>query len=218
MASSGKIVDLRALLAERFPSLPITLNGSLTTDVPGFDETTGGGLHKGAITELISPHVSSGSASFIAALIQAAHRNRYFVALIDGNDSFDPQALGNNLLRHLLWLRCHTTIQAMKSADLLLRDGNFPLVIIDLVLNPAREIRKVPQTSWYRLQRLVEATSTAFLVLTRFNTVSSAQLKVVLNNIWTLQTSHSQNPASCLHFRVTRAHGRSELLRNILAG
>jgi len=215
MASSGKIVDLRALLAERFPSLAPTPNGCLPTGLSAFDQTAGGGLQKGAITELISPHISSGSASFVAALIHAAHRDRYFVALIDGNDSFDPQPFENDLLRHLLWLRCHTTIQAIKSADLLLRDGNFPLVVIDLVLNSVREIRKVPQTSWYRLQRLVESTSTAFLVLTRFTTVSSAQLKLVLDNRWTLQTSRSQNAASYLHFRVTRAHGRSEPLRNI---
>jgi len=218
MASSGKIVDLRTLLAERFPSLPLASNGCLTTGLSTFDQTSGGGLQKGAITELITPHSSSGSASFIAALIHAAHRDRYFLALIDGNDSFDPQPLGNDLLRHLLWLRCHTTIQAIKSADLLLRDGNFPLVVIDLVLTPAREIRKVPQTSWYRLQRLVEATSTAFLVLTRSNTVSSAQLKVVLDNMWRLQTSRSENSASYLHFRVTRAHGRADPVRNILAG
>jgi len=218
MTSSGKIVDLRTLLAERFPSLSLSPNGCLRTGLSTFDQTAGGGLQKGAITELISPHISSGSASFIAALIRAAHRDRYFLALIDGHDAFDPQPLGNDLLRHLLWLRCHTTIQAIKSADLLLRDGNFPLVVIDLVLNPAREIRKVPQTSWYRLQRLVEATSTAFLVVTRFNTVSSAQMKIVLDNMWTLQTSRSEKAASYLNFRVTRAHGRSEAMRNILAG
>ena len=218
MASGGKIVDLRALLAERFPASPVSPHDYLTTGLSPFDQTAGGGLQKGSITELISPQISSGSASLIAALIHAAHRDRYFLALIDGNDSFDPQSLGNDLLQHVLWVRCRNTIHAIKSADLLLRDGNFPLVIIDLVLNSAREIRKIPQTSWYRLQRLVEATSTAFLVLTRFNTVSSAQLKLVLDNMWTLQTFRHENAASCLHIHVRRAHGRSEPLRNTVAG
>jgi hypothetical protein len=151
-------------------------------------------------------------------MIQAAHRDRYFLALIDGKDSFDPQPLGNNALRHLLWLRCQTTLQAIKSADLLLRDGNFPLVIIDLVLNPANEVRKIPQTSWYRLQRLVEATATTFLVLTRTNTVSSAQLKIVLENRWTLQTFRHSNPTAFLQMRIRRAHRLADVAIHTLAG
>ena len=175
-------------------------------------------MPKGAITELISPNLSAGSASFVAAMVQAACRDRYFVALIDGTDSFDPQPLGNQALRHLLWIRCHTTVQAVRSADLLLRDGNFPLVMIDLVLNTPNEVRKIPQTSWYRLQRLVEMTSTAFVVLTRSNTVSSAQLKIVLENVWNLRAIEQENPATYLQFRVQRVHRAPETNPNIAAG
>jgi hypothetical protein len=207
MAGSGQIVDLRALLAERFPSTAAPPGNFLVTGLPAFDEPAGGGLRKGCITELISPETSAGSASFIAALIHAAQSSRHFVALIDGSDSFDPEPLGNHALRHMLWVRCRSTANAIKSADLLLRDGNFPLVMIDLVLNPPRDVRKVPQTSWYRLQRLVESTSTAFLVLTRFNTVSSAHLKVVLENAWTLRSVETENAPSLLRIRVRRAHG-----------
>lgn len=218
MARSGKIVDLRALLAERFPSAAPPPHDSLITGLPILDQPAGAGLGKGCITELISPNLSAGSASFIAAMIQAAQRDRYFLALIDGSDSFDPEPLGNHALGHLLWLRCRTTLQAIKSTDLLLRDGNFPLVITDLVLNPPNEIRKIPPPSWYRLQRLVEATSTAFVVLTRFNTVSSAQLKIVLENAWTLQTVHQENPSSFLRIRVRRAHRLGSHPVNAIAG
>src|SRR4029077_17206824 len=115
MAKNGKIVDLRALLAERFPSVAPPPHDCLVTGLATFDKPAGGGLRKGAITELISPNLSAGSASFIAAMIQAAQRERYFMALIDGSDSFDPQPLGNHALRHLLWVRCRTTVQAIKS-------------------------------------------------------------------------------------------------------
>src|SRR5436853_5257632 len=124
MACSGKIVDLRALLAERFPTAAPPPRDFLLTGLATVDASAGGGLRKGCITELISPNLSAGSASFIAAMIQAAHRDRYFVALIDGQDSFDPQPLENTALRHVFWVRCRTTLEAMKSADLLLRDGN----------------------------------------------------------------------------------------------
>jgi hypothetical protein len=60
----------------------------------------------------------------------------------------------NSILRQLLWMRCTKALEAVKAADLLLRDGNFPLVIVDLILNSPEELRKIPQTTWYRLQRL----------------------------------------------------------------
>src|SRR5438876_11232932 len=172
-ALAGSVLDLRKLLTERFPHAPAAAATQLVTGLAFLDETIGGGLPKGAITELISPQVSAGSASLIHALIQP-QRSAVVpvvvprpVALIDGRDSFDPQPLGNACLRHLLWVRCNKVFEAIKAADLLLRDGNFPLVIVDLVLNPPEELRKIPQTSWYRLQRLVEPTSAACLVLTR---------------------------------------------------
>jgi len=206
MAASGKVVDLRKLLAERFSHAPASAQGRLITGLSFLDQTIGGGLPKGAITELISPQVSAGSTSLIHALLHAAHRDRYFLVLIDGRDSFDPQPLGNACLRHLLWVRCNKVFEAIKAADLLLRDGNFPLVIVDLVLNPPEELRKIPQTSWYRLQRLVEPISAVCLVLTRQSMVGSAQLKIVLENFWTLETFEKDNAISRLRFRIQRSH------------
>jgi hypothetical protein len=205
MATSGKIVDLRALLDARFPRSSLAPRARLITGLAFLDRAIGGGVPQGAITELITPKISAGSASLIAALIQAAHRDGYFLALIDGQDSFDPEPLGNSCLRHLLWVRCRAAFEAIKAADLLLRDGNFPLVILDLVLNRPNDL-KIPQTNWYRLQRLVESTSVAFLVLVRRSMVSSAQLKIVLQNTWTLQTFGQENVLSRLRIRVQRSH------------
>ncbi|PYL72967.1 MAG: hypothetical protein DMF22_02845, partial [Verrucomicrobia bacterium] len=71
MAPSGKIVDLRKLLAERFPQPPFPAATRLATGLSFVDQAIGGGLPRGAITELISPQISAGSASFIQALLQA---------------------------------------------------------------------------------------------------------------------------------------------------
>jgi hypothetical protein len=214
MVARGKIVDLRKLLAERFPCTPVpATTRRLITGLSFLDQAIGGGLSKGAITELISAQISAGSASLIHALLQAAHRNRYFLALIDGRDSFDPSGSGrpgNGCLSYLLWVRCTKALEAIKAADLLLRDGNFPLVIVDLMLNAPEELRKIPQTSWYRLQRLVESAPTACLVLTRLGMVSSAQLKIVLENSWTLESFEEENAISQLRIRVERSHLRRE--------
>jgi hypothetical protein len=213
MAGRSKIVDLRNLLAERFPHVSIPPQSRLATGLSIFDEATGGGLPKGAITELTSPNLSAGSALVIYALLQTAMQKQFFLALIDGRDSFDPQSLGNSRLRHLLWIRCTKAFEAVKAADLLLRDGNFPLVILDLVLNGAEELRKIPQTSWYRLQRLVEPVPTAFLVLTRRSIISSAQLKLGLENRWTLPDLAQENSFSRLRIQVQRVHGgRQEMV------
>ena len=206
MAANAKLLDLRNLLAERFPSSPLATTARLRTGQSLIDSVLGDGLPKGAITEISSPPPSAGSASLIVGLVRAAQEARSFVALIDGRDSFDPEPLGQVCLRHLLWVRCHQAVEAVKAADLLLRDGNFPLVLLDLVLNMPNELEKIPQTSWYRLQRLVEPTSTAFLVLSRRSLVASARLKVVLENRWTLSTFEQEDALSLARFEVQRSH------------
>jgi hypothetical protein len=211
MAASNKILDLRTLLAERFPQSLRPVHSCLTTGISALDQPLAGGLRKNCITELSSPQVSAGSALLLHALLHAAHRDRYFLALIDGRDSFDPTAADNAHLGNLLWIRCHTATQAMKASDLLLRDGNFPLVILDLVLNPAEELRKIPQTSWYRLQRLVELIPTVCLVLTRRTIVSSAQWKLTLNNSWMLSDLENPDAVSHLKIEVRRVHGAQQV-------
>jgi hypothetical protein len=217
MAMTRKIIDLRNLLAIRFPQAPMLAGTSLVTGLAFFDQPIGGGLPKGAITELISPRGSAGSASLIHAFIHGAYRDKYFVALIDGRDSFDACALASSILRQLLWARCTNALEAVKAADLLLRDGNFPLVIVDLILNSLEELRKIPQTTWYRLQRLAESVPTACLVLTRYEMVSSAQLKLVLENSWNLETLEKQEVISQLRIIVKRSHLKSAVPSSVAA-
>ena len=212
MAASRKLIDLRQLLAEKFPQTTPSVTQCLATGIPAIDDPMGGGLPKNAITELTAPNPSAGSALLIHALLQTAHRNGFFLALIDGRDSFDPHTSGSLVLPNLLWIRCRKAAHAIQAADLLLRDGNFPLVVLDLVLNAAEELRKIPQTHWYRLQRLVEAAPTAFLVLTRRSMISSAQLKISLDNAWRLEDLEKENLTQRLHVAVNRVHGARETL------
>jgi len=215
MAASSKVIDLRQLLAKRFPATLVPAADRLATGVPAIDQVLRGGLPKNAITELTSPNRSAGSALLIYALLQNAFRAGYFLALVDGRDSFDPQPMGNAQLRNLLWVRCGKAFEAVQAADLLLRDGNFPLIVLDLVLNPPEELRKIPQTNWYRLQRLVEAAPAAFLVLTRHSIISSAQLKLTLDNAWSLaDLEEEEEVAARLKIQVNRVQGG----RQIVAG
>jgi hypothetical protein len=211
MAASSKLIDLRRLLAERFPQTVAAGADRFRTGLPAIDAAIGG-LPKNAITELSSPNLSAGSALVLHALLRRAHEDGFFVALVDGKDSFDPHTAGPVVLPNLLWVRCHQASQAVQAADLLLRDGNFPLVVLDLVLNAGDELRKIPQTHWYRLQRLVEAAPTAFLVLTRRSIISSAQLKVSLENAWRLADLDQPDLAVRLKIQVERVHSSREIL------
>src|SRR5947208_12296147 len=202
MAASGRIIDRRDLLAERFQHPLAHAGGQIS--IPLLGRASDGGLGKGAITEIISPNTSAGSALLIHNLLQVAQRDRFFLALIDGRDSFDVQSVDATTLQHLLWVRCEKATEAIKAADFILRDGNFPLVLLDLVLNPVEELRHIPATSWYRLQRLVEPAPTAFVVLSRHNMVASARTKIVLENRWTLPALSGDNPGAQLHSKVRR--------------
>ena len=90
MAAGAKIIDLRNLLAERFPHPSCTTARRLITGLRFLEESIGGGLPRGAITEMIRPGTSAGSASLIHALVHCAYRDNYFLALIDGRDCLTP--------------------------------------------------------------------------------------------------------------------------------
>src|SRR6185369_11459066 len=124
-----------------------------------------------------------------------------------GQDSLDVTQIGEDLSR-LLWVRCRSAGEALKAADLLLRDSNLPLVLLDLAANPLAQLRKISATTWYRFQRILEPTSTVCLVLTPRAMVSPARTRVVLHSRFSLDVLESE-PAELLRelkVEVTETH------------
>jgi hypothetical protein len=187
--SRANIVQLRDLLGQRFPRVRMTLaekpleRPCFTSGVPQMDSLPGEGLPRGAVTELVSEQ--AGGALALRRIVRTAGQNRQRLALIDGCDGFDPSTFSNEVLTGLLWVRCCDAAQALKATDLVLRDGNMPLVVLDLHRNPAIQLRKIPGTTWYRLQRIIEPTPTALLVMTPRAMVSSAEVRLCLANQFT---------------------------------
>ncbi|HXG48428.1 MAG TPA: hypothetical protein VNO52_12440, partial [Methylomirabilota bacterium] len=99
-------------------------------------------------------------------------------ALVDGADSFEPAAADGDVLARLLWVRCARADEALKAADLLLRDPNLPLVVIDLKMNPVRQLRQISSSVWHRLARLLEPHETTVLVITPRPLVTGATCRV----------------------------------------
>src|SRR4030095_13582674 len=88
------------------------------------------------------------------------------VALIDSTDSFDPGSFPTDQSAHLLWVRCSSTTTALQAADLIARDANLGLVVLDLRRAPEADLRRIPGPQWYRLQRAVEPTDLALVIET----------------------------------------------------
>jgi hypothetical protein len=189
----ANIIQLRQLLAEKFPEAHLPLEGPRPpetrcwpTGLPQIDKPLRGGLPKGALAEFSGAKKCSGSATLVREILSHAARRNEIVALVDGGDSLDVARIEERALSRLLWVRCRAADEALKAADLLLRDNNLPLVLIDLKLAPEKQLRKIPATVWYRFQRLVEETSAVCAVFTPWPMVSPAQTRIAFHPAFSL--------------------------------
>jgi hypothetical protein len=209
MPHADTILQLRQLLAERFPTAAPRHGLFFSTGVPPLDDALGGGLWKGALTEISTPPETAGCLTVLTAILGASARERRPLALVDAADGFDPQPFDSHTLAHLLWIRCQGAAQFFKAADLILRDGNLPIVLLDLRGASQAELRKTPNTTWYRLQRIVAQSAVACLVATPWFMVSAAHYRIQLRaagRIADLDRPTDQI-LDAMDFQVVRRHG-----------
>ncbi len=179
---SSKIIELRSLLCERFPTAPVSPRASTPTGLEPVDALLGGGLPRGALTEIARQQPAMGAALLVQGLLLEAWKRGQRLALVDGHDRFDPTGQAAPALAALLWVRSDNATQAIRSADLLLRDGNLPLVVLDLTDNPVRELRGIPSATWFRFQRIAEENDLSCLILTPQPLVTSAEVRLSLSS------------------------------------
>jgi hypothetical protein len=192
-ASPEQLAKLRRQLAERFPTAQRAPGRLLRTGIPAIDDASGG-LPVAAITEIVCPPPSSGGQLLLQQLLAITRQARQRVALIDSHDSFDPCSFPEDELAHLLWVRCPGTGAALQAADLLARDANLALVVLDLRCAGDAEFRRIPGPQWYRLQRAVESTDLALVVKTPRPAVPSAQVRFALGAAPTLADLGRERP------------------------
>jgi len=199
---------LRSLLSARFPERNRRPCGGVAASVPPFDEALGGGLPAGRLTELVSAVPSGGGQTVVASLLAATQAARQRIALVDGADGFAPGALPDDVLRHLVWVRCREPAQAFAVADILVRDGNYAAVVLDLRGCAERALRRTPSSLWHRLQRAAEASSVAVLVQTTFPLVPAVPWRLVLDTSLSLADAGEPREAVAtrLAVRTERSH------------
>jgi len=189
MASpSEKVIELRQLLAERFGQAQLPVEESYATGLPALDEV---GIPRAALTEIVSTISSGpGSALLLYGLLHSAIRHGERVILIDGKDAFAPKGLPAADCKRLLWMRCHDAWETIKVADLAIRDGNVPLVVLLLSLNPVFELKRIPANVWHRLQMLAEKSAVTVMTFTPYAQVGCARLRISVGGAFPLARLH----------------------------
>ena len=217
MSSNRTILHLRELI-QRHQTAPVPRASTrLESGIASLDETLGGGLPKGALVEIVSALPGCGASSLLVSLLRKSAAASRWSALIDGHDNFDPASAGEAVLSCLLWIRCRTADEALRSADLLLRDGNLPLVVLDLRGNAEAELRRIPTPQWYRLQRAIEPTGTAALILTPRPMIPCAQARLLLQNRPGLDALDDEQETIVRAMRMELTRNRAALSPEIFA-
>lgn len=143
------------------------------------------GLPRGAITELYGP-TSSGRMSLMLSALANATAHEEICAIVDCDDTFDlaSAAQAGVDLKRTLWVRCgHSLERAFKAVDLILHAGGFGFIALNLCNVPAKTVRRIISSWWFRFRRAIEDTPTALIVLTPVAAVrSSAGLVLELKN------------------------------------
>jgi len=189
---SANVIQLRQMLSEKFPGLrlnrhdPAEQRQLWETGLRQIDLALSGGLPKKALTEIVSNGKSSGGATVLRALISRAAADRQIVTLIDGQDALDVTQIEEAALSRLLWVRCRAIGEAVKALDLVLRDPNLRLVLVDLQMAPLIQLRRIPSTTWYRFQRLVEESEAMAVVFTPAPMISPAQVRIAVKTKFSL--------------------------------
>ena len=162
--------------------------------IDALDGRLRGGLPRGQLSELAgSP--ASGRLTLLLQLIAAATRRGEVAAFVDTCDRLDvaTAAAAGICLDRLLWIRgtavsagsgtspCRrqgpataataqtwerTLDRAIKALNLVVQAGGFAVVAIDLADVPAVWLKRLPYTTWLRVQRSIEGSDTACVLLT----------------------------------------------------
>jgi hypothetical protein len=139
----------------------------LETGVPEIDGALGGGFPRGQVSEVFGPASSGRTGLVLAAMARVTSRGA-LGAWVDCGDRLDPAsaAAAGVRLAHLLWLRGGRVLgDTLSAGSTLLGSGLFELVVLDLAGVPERELGRLPHTTFLRLQKMVEETTTSLLLL-----------------------------------------------------
>jgi recombination protein RecA len=143
------------------------------TTVAALDACLRGGLPRGQLSEIAGP-CSSGRTTLLLTLIAAATHRGEIAAIVDTCDRLDVASAisADTQLERVLWVRGDSTgpidraiDRALKAVNLVLQAGGFGVVALDLADVPLLALKCIPFTTWMRVQRIVEGSDTACVLV-----------------------------------------------------
>jgi recombination protein RecA len=166
---------------------------ALGTDA--LDRVLSGGLPRGQVSEVVGPASSGRTSVAWAALAAATQRGESVALIdtFDRFDPPTAHACGIELSR-LLWVRGQALSKttgaidpawlpgvravngpgtfmervidrAIKALNLVVQSGVCTMVVIDVIDVPATALRRLPASTWFRIERAIEGSDTAVLIL-----------------------------------------------------
>jgi hypothetical protein len=182
----------------------------VATGLDALDAHLRSGMPRGHLSEIVGPR-SSGRTTLTLQLMAAATREGELVALIDTFDRLDVASLaaaGADLSR-VLWVRGQAVSKsadlveraidrALKAFNLVLQAGGFGLVALDLADAPHVAVQRMPFTTWMRVQRAVEGSETACVLMASEPVSRSAggvTLALTGRTIWAGESARSRRMA-----------------------
>lgn len=193
MSSGDVMMELRKSLRDQFPGahrFPVIEEGVEGADLVKDEALVFAG---GTVNEVVSGVGFQGMSLLISRLLD--EERELPLALVDGQDSFDPESYGNGRCVNLLWVRCTETDQILNATDLLLRDGNLPLILMDLHLLPKRELGRIPNVLWHRFRTEARDSGSALVVLSPMAMVPSAHSRYFIEGEFTLDHLEKISPS-----------------------
>ena len=175
------------------PRLPGKGDGNVApTTMAGLDTTLEGGLPRGQLSEIAGAR-SSGRTTLLLQILAGATRRGELAALVDTFDHLDVSSgmSAGVALDRLLWVRGHAISRsqgglgsrsgfsspgpealadrlierALKAFHLVLQSGGFGMAALDLADAPPAALNRLPFMTWLRLQRAVEGSETACVLI-----------------------------------------------------
>jgi len=208
----------------------------------GFDARLQGGLPRGQVSELIGPVSSGRTSLAWTWLASATARGESVALIdtFDRFDPASATTCGMDLSR-LLWVRGQaitkttgaldpawlpgaravegpgtllerTIDRSLKALNLVLQSGVCTAVVFDCADVPLIGLRRVPLTTWLRLQRVVEGTDTACLLLGPVPIARSAGGVTITTGI---DPSGNRQPGTGNQARWAGIHDRSRRLAGL---
>jgi hypothetical protein len=211
MSSAAGVLrtQIEVVLANRIPGAltfrPTIEPEMISFGIPELDQRRVGIL-RGCLTEICGP-ASSGRTTLMLSALREVTQHGECCALVDTSSAFNPYSGAANgvKLKNLFVVRCaapHPKLtpvdKALHAVDMIVSDGGFGLVVLDLGDIRPQLAQNIPLHYWYRFRRAVESTNSCLVVIEQHSFAKSCAAQVITlrgcDSEWATARNQAEGP------------------------